>query len=61
MPTKHKGKSLFDSVFNEVFIDEFVIRPCMDTVKRSNQVLNQDEDWQIVFAIPGVKKNQVGN
>jgi HSP20 family protein len=22
-------------------------------------VLNQDEDWQIVFAIPGVKKNQV--
>tara|TARA_R110000796_G_scaffold250993_1_gene381413 strand:+ start:2923 stop:3324 length:402 start_codon:yes stop_codon:yes gene_type:complete len=58
-PTSHKKSSLFDSVFNEVFIDEFVTRPCMNTVKRSNQVLNQDEDWQIVFAIPGVKKNQV--
>ena len=31
----------------------------MSMAKRNSQVLNRDEDWQIVFAIPGVKKDQV--
>jgi HSP20 family protein len=31
----------------------------MSMAKRNSQVLNRDEDWQIVFAIPGVKKHEV--
>tara|TARA_R100000234_G_scaffold119404_2_gene102231 strand:- start:294 stop:605 length:312 start_codon:yes stop_codon:yes gene_type:complete len=31
----------------------------MSAAKRNSQVLNRDEDWQIVFAIPGVKKHEV--
>ena len=57
--TRHRGNSLFDSVFNDLFSDEFVSRPYMSMAKRNSQVLNRDEDWQIVFAIPGVKKEQV--
>jgi len=57
--TRHKSNSLFDSVFNDLFNDEFIARPYMSAAKRNSQVLNRDEDWQIVFAIPGVKKHEV--
>jgi len=30
-----------------------------DIKRRSPAVASRDEDWQIVFAIPGVKKDQV--
>ena len=54
-----KGNSLFDTVFHDLFNDEFLARPYMSAAKRNSQVLNRDEDWQIVFAIPGVKKDEV--
>ena len=57
--TRHKGNSLFDTVFSDLFNDEFITRPYMSAAKRNSQVLNRDEDWQIVFAIPGVKKHEV--
>ena len=57
--TRHRGNSLFDTVFNDLFNDEFITRPYMSAAKRNSQVLNRDEDWQIVFAIPGVKKHEV--
>jgi len=46
-------------MFNDIFSDEFMARPYMSMAKRNSQVLNRDEDWQIVFAIPGVKKDDV--
>jgi HSP20 family protein len=46
-------------VFNDLFNDEFIARPYMNAAKRNSQVINRDEDWQIVFAIPGVKKDEV--
>ena len=57
--SRYKGNSLFDTMFNDIFNDEFMARPYMSMAKRNSQVLNRDEDWQIVFAIPGVKKDQV--
>ena len=57
--SRYKGNSIFDTMFNDIFNDEFVSRPYMSMAKRNSQVLNRDEDWQIVFAIPGVKKDQV--
>ena len=57
--TRHRGNSLFDTVFSDLFNDEFITRPYMSAAKRNSQVLNRDEDWQIVFAIPGVKKHEV--
>ena len=57
--TRYKGNSLFDTVFNDLFNDEFIARPYMNAAKRNSQVINRDEDWQIVFAIPGVKKDEV--
>lgn len=57
--SRYKGNSLFDTMFNDIFSDEFMARPYMSMAKRNSQVLNRDEDWQIVFAIPGVKKEQV--
>ena len=57
--TRHKGNSLFDTVFSDLFNDEFITRPYMSAAKRNSQVLNRDEDWRIVFAIPGVKKHEV--
>jgi len=57
--TRHRGNSLFDTVFSDLFNDEFITRPYMNAAKRNSQVLNRDEDWQIVFAIPGVKKHEV--
>ena len=57
--TRHRGNSLFDTVFSDLFNDEFITRPYMSMAKRNSQVLNRDEDWQIVFAIPGVKKHEV--
>ena len=57
--SRYKGNSLLDTMFSDIFNDEFVSRPYMSMAKRNSQVLNRDEDWQIVFAIPGVKKDQV--
>jgi len=57
--SRYKGNSLLDTMFNDIFNDEFMARPYMSMAKRNSQVLNRDEDWQIVFAIPGVKKDQV--
>tara|TARA_A100001515_G_C4505187_1_gene188086 strand:+ start:236 stop:637 length:402 start_codon:yes stop_codon:yes gene_type:complete len=57
--SRYKGNSIFDTMFNDIFNDEFMARPYMSMAKRNSQVLNRDEDWQIVFAIPGVKKDQV--
>jgi HSP20 family protein len=57
--TRHKGNSLLDTMFNDIFNDEFMARPYMSMAKRNSQVLNRDEDWQIVFAVPGVKKDEV--
>jgi HSP20 family protein len=56
---RYKGNSLLDTMFSDIFNDEFTSRPYMSMAKRNSQVLNRDEDWQIVFAIPGVKKDQV--
>ena len=57
--SRFKGNTLLDTMFSDIFNDEFVSRPYMSMAKRNSQVLNRDEDWQIVFAIPGVKKDQV--
>ena len=57
--SRYKGNSLLDTMFNDIFNDEFMARPYMSMAKRNSQVLNRDEDWQIVFAIPGVKKDKV--
>ena len=57
--SRYKGNSIFDTMFNDIFNDEFMARPYMSMAKRNSQVLNRDEDWQIVFAIPGGKKDQV--
>ena len=55
-----KNYNLFDNLFNDFFTDEFLTKPYMfSKAKRNGQVLNRDEDWQIVFAIPGVKKDEV--
>lgn len=61
MTTKtRKNYNLFDELFNDFFTDEFLSKPYMfSDAKRSSQVINRDEDWQIVFAIPGVKKDEV--
>jgi HSP20 family protein len=57
--SRFKGNTLLDTMFNDIFNDEFTSRPYMSMAKRNSQVLNRDEDWQIVFAIPGVKKDRV--
>lgn len=58
--TMRKNSNLFDNLFNDFFTDEFLSKPYMfSEAKRNGQVLNRDEDWQIVFAIPGVKKGDV--
>ena len=57
--SRFKGNTLLDTMFSDIFNDEFVSRPYMSMAKRNSQVLNRDEDWQIVFAIPGVKKHEV--
>ena len=55
-----KNNNLIDYMFNDFFTDEFLTKPYMfSEAKRNGQVLNRDEDWQIVFAIPGVKKDEV--
>ena len=55
-----KNYNLFDNLFNDFFTDEFLTKPYMfSEAKRNGQVLNRDEDWQIAFAIPGVKKEEV--
>ena len=56
--------SLFDSVFTDLFSDTFfepqltTPRPYMAR-RQNGQVVNRDEDWQVVFAVPGVKPEDV--
>ena len=58
-----KKNNLFDSLFSDVFEDFFpegaIPRPYMGTNRRNAQVYNNDNDWQVVFAVPGVKKDAV--
>ena len=58
-----RNNNMFDSLFNDVFDDFFndraLARPYMNNVQRGAQVYNNDEDWQVVFAVPGVKKDDV--
>lgn len=57
--TRSRNNGLFDHMFNDLFNDALV-NPYMSTrTHRTHSVQNRDEDWQIVFAIPGVKKDQV--
>ena len=58
-----RKNNMFDSLFNDVFDDFFneraIARPYMNNVQRGAQVYNNDDDWQVVFAVPGVKKDAV--
>ena len=58
-----RNNNMFDTLFNDVFDDFFndraVARPYMNNVQRGAQVYNNDDDWQVVFAVPGVKKDGV--
>lgn len=58
---KHsRSNNLIDSMFTDLFNENIFSQPYMGDVKRRTPaVMNRDEDWQIVFAIPGVKKDQV--
>ena len=56
--------SLFDSMFTDLFSDAFfepqltTARPYMAR-RQNGQVINRDEDWQVVFAVPGVTPEDV--
>jgi HSP20 family protein len=56
--------NLFDTVFggdlfSDVFFDSSLVhRPYMSR-RQNGQVVNRDEDWQVVFAVPGVKPEDV--
>ena len=58
-----RKNNLFDSLFNDVFDDFFtdrmLARPYGTALNKGAQVINRDEDWQINFAVPGVKKDEV--
>jgi len=58
-----RKNNLFDSLFNDVFDDFFtdraLPRPYGRPANKGAQVINRDEDWQINFAVPGVKKDEV--
>ena len=58
---KHsRSNNLIDNMFNDLFNENMLVQPYMNDIKRrSPAVASRDEDWQIVFAIPGVKKDQV--
>ena len=59
--TFDKGPSWYwmTDVFDDFFNDRAVARPYMNNVQRGAQVYNNDDDWQVVFAVPGVKKDDV--
>jgi len=52
--------SLFDSLFSDIFYEPELTaaRPYMAR-RQNGQVINRDEDWQVVFAVPGVKPEDV--
>jgi len=56
--------SLFDSMFTDLFSDAFfepqltTARPYMAR-RQNGQVINRDDDWQVVFAVPGVTPEDV--
>ena len=52
--------SLFDNLFSDIFYEPQLTtaRPYMAR-RQNGQVVNRDEDWQVVFAVPGVKPEDV--
>jgi HSP20 family protein len=58
-----RNRNMIDSLFNDVFDDFFtgntMARPYMAAANKTAQVINRDDDWQIIFAVPGVKKDEV--
>ena len=52
--------SLFDNLFSDIFYEPQLTtaRPYMAR-RQNGQVVNRDEDWQVVFAVPGVKPEEV--
>ena len=50
---------LFNDVFDDFFTDRALPRPYGRPANKGAQVINRDEDWQINFAVPGVKKDEV--
>ena len=52
--------SLFDNLFSDIFYEPQLTTPRPYMARRQNgQVVNRDEDWQVVFAVPGVKPEDV--
>ena len=52
--------SLFDNLFSDIFFEPQLTTPRPYMARRQNgQVVNRDEDWQVVFAVPGVKPEDV--
>tara|TARA_R110002020_G_scaffold423688_1_gene632721 strand:+ start:342 stop:782 length:441 start_codon:yes stop_codon:yes gene_type:complete len=52
--------SMFDGFFNNSFYDpQFVTAQPYMARRQNGQVVNHDEDWQVVFAVPGVKPEDV--
>ena len=47
-----------DSMFDDIFGGGFSMQPYM-SAKRQPNVINRDDDWQIVFAVPGVDPSEV--
>ena len=58
-----RNNNMFDTLFNDVFDDFFtnntMTRPYTHRSRQEAQVYNNDEDWQVVFAVPGIKKDEV--
>ena len=52
--------SLFDNLFSDIFYEPHLTtaRPYMAR-RQNGQVVNRDEAWQVVFAVPGVKPEDV--
>jgi len=51
--------SLFSDVFDDFFNDRTIARSYINNAQQDIQVYNNDEEWQVVFAVPGVKKDAV--
>ena len=58
-----RKNNMFDTLFNDVFDDFFAdgarVRPIATRQAQNARVYDNDENWQIVFPVPGVKKDQV--
>jgi HSP20 family protein len=59
-----RNRNMIDSLFNDVFDDFFTGNTRLRDLiwprpNKTAQVINRDDDWQIIFAVPGVKKDEV--